>query len=352
MACVLPKFFIAVRIVFTFEFHSLLSPVQHLMSRVTGRKPPSAGRASLTVTSNGIDSTVSELFASYPIKIIAPNIVYDRRAVLAFVLSFGGGLVPGDHVELHAHVCSNARLGLLTQGSTKVYKSLPPEKHIAVQNLVVTVDNGAALLLLPDPVQPFRDSKYKQHQKFLIDRHASLVVLDWVSEGRRALSESWDFRSFSSCNEIWMTLANPNTAGSETGGTKERLLLRDNMILDNEASQNSAYTAQVSMNSMGVFGTLIISGAFFAKVGQFFMREFAAQPRIGAKDWSNKSIPQHHPTPEGLIWSAASVRGCTVVKFGADEVDKARRWLRGMLTAEGTIESEFGHHFLMCLQDR
>lgn len=149
-----------------------------------------------------------------------------------------------------------------------------------------------------------------------------------------------------------MTEADSGAIESEAGRTKDRLILRDNMMLENESSHAYGCTARTSMNSMGVFGTLIISGALFAEVGCFFVREFAAQPRIGARAWPTQSMPEHRPTPEGLIWTAASVRGCTVVKFGAGEVDTARRWLREMLTAEGTIQLEFGSKFLMCLQDR
>lgn len=321
-----------------------------------GRKPCPQGQASLSVKSDGTDSTVCQLSASYPVKLIAPNIAHDRRAVLAFILSYGGGLVPGDRAELNMHVHKKARLGLLTQGSTKIYKSLPASPA-AVQNLTVTVAEDAALLLLPDPIQPFWSSTYKQHQIFRMHQHASLIFLDWVSEGRRTMGESWSLTSFCSKNEVWRipdvdsTAESGGTEKSESEPKKSRLLLRDNMILGNDDKHPSGCSAYSSMNGMGIFGTLVIGGVLFQELGVFFLQAFAKQPRVGEKNWS-KDEKQQEKVPEGLLWTAASVRGFTVVKFGAKEVDVARRWLRDMLTSQGTIAQEFGSRFLLCLQDR
>ena len=52
----------------------------------------------------------------------------------------------------------------------------------------------------------------------------------------------------------------------------------------------------------------------------------------------------------GVLWSAANVRGCVVVKFGAKTVEAGREWIGSMLDHEGSIASEFGDKALMCLR--
>lgn len=96
------------------------------------------------------------------------------------------------------------------------------------------------------------------------------------------------------------------------------------------------------------------------------MKEFKSLPRLGGKSWtpSAKSIAEEgsdyfdagskvrrreQEAEDGVLWTAAQVRGFVLVKFGAKQVDGARRWLGGMLRREGSVQREFGHQALFCL---
>lgn len=102
-------------------------------------------------------------------------------------------------------------------------------------------------------------------------------------------------------------------------------------------------------------------------VGDFFLTEFAALPRIGSRDWrsaetrqkedDNKTEPEEWrservelETEEGIVWTAANVRGCVVIKFAAANVQAGREWIGNMLLREGSIEKQFGEDALMCVQ--
>ena len=116
-------------------------------------------------------------------------------------------------------------------------------------------------------------------------------------------------------------------------------------------------------DGMGAFGTLILHGQQFSALKQLFMHEFKDLPRIGAKTWASEETPeatvsesqawsqqrQKREVADGLLWTAAELRGFVVVKFGAQAVEGARRWLREMLNREGTVEREFGPQALLCL---
>ncbi|POS79470.1 urease accessory protein UreD [Diaporthe helianthi] len=306
----------------------------------------------------------------YPLKLISPPKNHQQdKSVLVFLLSYGGGLVGGDTVSLNIDVQRDARLSIVTQGHTKIFKSAAPD-IVTRQTLNVTIQDGAALCLLPDPVQPFAESVYEQTQIFkLRGPGASLFLLDWVTQGRSARGEDWDLIRWVGRNEVWWSSA-AATKGSGSGGGGGRLLVRDAVKLDGMASLSAAAKdLRATMYGLGIFGTLILRGPLAKSLGEFFVAEFAALPRIGARDWRTEEakLPSEGEVArdphvvwreerlemerrEKVLWSAAGVRGCVVVKFGAATVEAGRLWIGAMLANEGTVEEQFGDQALMCVR--
>lgn len=305
--------------------------------------------------------TISTLSYTYPLKLIAPSpiILPGQIVLLIFLLTYGGGLVAGDAIDLTITLSAQTRLALVTQGSTKVFKSLN-RSIISRQTLDVRIGNGAGLCYLPDPTQPFAQSCYEQKQVFTLEERGSLCVLDWVSEGRSARGEKWDFWRWQGKNEVW-TL--PSGKEIRKGSLViPRLLLRDNVILDSGQGDLTEGLSR-KMDGLGIFGTLILRGPLFESLASFFTAEFAKLPRIGGRDWSSgidapklsakeeqRAARQKEETADGLLWTAASIRGLVVVKFGAREVEGARRWLSNMLKEEGSVQREFSDGALLCLR--
>lgn len=303
-------------------------------------------------------SGIEAISYQYPLKLISPSPSADQKSALVFLLSYGGGLVGGDRVTLSIRIHPGARLSLVTQGHTKVFKS-PSSDVVTSQEIHVHVDDDAALCLLPDPVQPFEHSVYTQTQIFKASSRASLCLLDWVTHGRGARGENWSFVSWTGRNEVWLQ----NT----DQGSKDQLLVRDTVILSKDGSMSLGLPLSNTMHRMSVFGTLILRGDIMIPIGDFFMAEFAALPRLGSRDFrskedqeeedKNKSDFEHWRSwrikmeeRQGILWSAAPVRGCVVVKFGAPTVEAGRDWIGAMLLKEGTISSHFGDPALMCVK--
>lgn len=294
----------------------------------------------------------------YPLKLISPTPSAELKSVLVFLLSYGGGLVGGDSVHLSITVKDGSKLSLVTQGHTKIFKSPSPD-IVTSQTLDVQVDDGAALCLLPDPVQPFESSVYTQKQIFRVKPKSSLCFLDWVTQGRTARGEDWSFVRWKGCNEVWLDDASQKT--------KQRLLVRDTVILSGPDSVLMGQPLRDTMHKLAVFGTLILRGEQMKQAGEFFMAEFDALPRIGARDfrsaeahaaeesklssferWRSGRIKMERG--HGILWSAAHVRGCVVVKFGARTVEGGRDWVGTMLMKEGSIAEQFGDQALMCVR--
>ena len=306
---------------------------------------------------------ISTLTYTYPLKLIAPSPTAlpgsGQIVLLVFLLTYGGGLVAGDAIDLSISLAAETRLALVTQGSTKIFKSLAPS-IVSRQKLVVRIGNGAGLCYLPDPTQPFAQSCYEQKQVFTLEEKGNLCVLDWVSEGRSARGEKWDFWRWQGKNEVWMLPSNGTREKDVLG--KPRLLLRDNLILDSgQVDLRDGLLRR--MDGLGVFGTLILRGPLFENLARFFTGEFVKLPRIGGRNWSSstdapkpsiedeqRAARQKEEVKDGLIWTAANVRGLVVIKFGAMEVEGARRWLGNMLREEGSVQREFGDAALLCLR--
>lgn len=319
---------------------------------------PGEGRIVVGTLPNHL-STLEQISYQYPLKLISPSPKADQAGVLVFLLSYGGGLVGGDQVNLTTEIRSGAKLSIVTQGHTKIFQSVSPNV-VTRQKLQVELQKDAALCLLPDPVQPFENSVYEQIQIFNVALGASLCLLDWVTHGRSARGENWSLARWVGRNEIW--------ASNIPGSAKPRLLVRDAIILDGQDRSAQLQTLQESMYKHAIVGTLILRGPMMKKTGEFFLSEFAQLPRLGARDfrsaetrereaaaprspienWRKTRLAQEKEA--NLLWSAANVRGCVVVKFGAATVEAGRTWIGSMLLREGSIEREFGEQALMCVR--
>ncbi|GJJ78710.1 urease accessory protein [Entomortierella parvispora] len=138
----------------------------------------------------------------------APRIVY--------MITYGGGLLADDHPDLDLVLTRHARLLVLGQGNTKIYKSPRPDYPPCSQTLHSTVGPGALLLFLGPAVVACEDSSVFLRHEILLqaqrrlpsstsssssssntededDELPSCVVLDWIAGGRGE-EERWKAR--------------------------------------------------------------------------------------------------------------------------------------------------------------
>ena len=193
-------------------------------------------------------------------------------------------------------------------------------------------------------------------------------MVEWVNQGRKARGEEWGARGWRSRVDVF----------EMTAGGGKRLVVRDNIVLENNQRGNGVGEQGEVKNRMdgyGVVGTLILMGPVFASLAKFFVGEFEGLERIGGRDWGGsggrdddrggkaggkeeeerrrrerwRADRQSMEKEQGVVWTACHVRGgkCCVVKFMAREMQGARDWLGGMLREEGTVGREFGEGGLM-----
>ena len=73
-----------------------------------------AGKGRIEVRSDGCEAVLSELSYSYPLKLLSPRLSLPD-VVVVYALTYGGGIVAGDSINLHANVEDGMSLVLLTQ---------------------------------------------------------------------------------------------------------------------------------------------------------------------------------------------------------------------------------------------
>lgn len=135
-------------------------------------------------------SVVSRAFATSPLRLLTP--ANHGHAAWVYTSSYGGGLVDGDAIAMHATVGTGACAFVSTQASTKVYRS----PHGTRVEMSADVGDDGLLILAPDPVVCFAQSRYHQTQRFDLAGRAGLVLFDWLSSGRRESGERWAFDEY------------------------------------------------------------------------------------------------------------------------------------------------------------
>ncbi len=220
-------------------------PVQHRL-----------GDAALGVSLVHGLSAATTAWARSPMKLLTPR--SRGESVWAYTSSFGGGMVAGDRTHLEVTVDAGARCFLSTQASTKVYRN--PTHLPCSHELVANVGEDALLIVAPDPVQCFAESRYEQRQQFNLSSSANLVLVDWMSGGRTARGERWSFQRYLSRNLI------------ERDGKK---LLVDALLLD---STDGALHSKFRGGRFNCFATAVILGPRLQTFAKKILEWSAEQP--------------------------------------------------------------------------
>ncbi len=138
--------------------------------------------------------------ASSPLKLLIPR--RPGPAAWVYTSTHGGGLVAGDRIDLTIRLGPNSKCTISTQSSTKVYRN--PTGIPCRQSLQAFIDQGATLVVAPDPVTCFAGAAYEQTQRFDIQSGGGLVLIDWLTSGRHACGERWAFSWYRSRFEVFL----------------------------------------------------------------------------------------------------------------------------------------------------
>ena len=229
--------------------------------------PIVAGTGLLRFARVGSRTVVQQTFATSPLKMLNPRA--SDRAASVYTATYGGGLVGGDAIHLTVDVEPGARAVLTTQSSTKVYRSMRP----ATQQVIARVGDGALLVVGPDPIVCFAGSSLRQVQRYDLHRGASLVVVDWITSGRRAMGERWAFDSYEGRLEV---------------RREDRTILYDSVRLTREDGP-----IVERMGRFNVCATVVVIGPLVAAPAATLISEIANLPVTPRADVVISAAPLH-----------------------------------------------------------
>lgn len=144
---------------------------------------------------------VTDIQYFYPLKIIVPMHASQSNCKWIYFITYGGGLVQGDQVQISMELTENCCVLVTSQSSTKVYNC--DDGIESRQFFNYTVGNYSLLSLLPDPVVCYENSLYAQQQVVYLLEFANLIMVDWLTAGRVARGECWKFHRLKSLNKIY-----------------------------------------------------------------------------------------------------------------------------------------------------
>jgi hypothetical protein len=80
------------------------------------------GKGTAILRANGCEAMFTNLSYTYPLKILSPQASSSLPVGIAYIISYGGGLVSGDRIDLDIDVGEGAYLVLLTQVGTRTFE--------------------------------------------------------------------------------------------------------------------------------------------------------------------------------------------------------------------------------------
>ncbi|HEX8792480.1 MAG TPA: urease accessory protein UreD [Polyangiaceae bacterium] len=187
-----------------------------------------AARNSVVARRIGGSTVLSEARATSPLRLVSPRFAGTSSACVCLV-TFGGGLLDGDAIDVSLSVEEGATLVAFTQASTKVFRGAARQ--------TLTADVRGTLVFLPHAVSCFEGARYTQRIDVRLAGGGSCVLLDAFTSGRPAYGERWAMEALDLCTTV---------------RRDDRTLVRDGLVLDEDvAARASPYDA---------FGTLVAIG--------------------------------------------------------------------------------------------
>ncbi len=99
-----------------------------------------------------------------------------------FVITSTGCVVQGDRLAMELALGPHAQAHVTTQAASKIHAM---DANYAVQVQSITVDAGAYLEFLPDPVIPHRHARFVSDTRLVIDPTATMLWSEIIQPGRK-----------------------------------------------------------------------------------------------------------------------------------------------------------------------
>ncbi|MEV6164779.1 urease accessory protein UreD [Streptomyces sp. NPDC052052] len=134
-----------------------------------------------------------ERYQKTPLQIMRPLWIDPAMPGMSYVylMATGGGIAQADRYRMDFRCGPGTEVHLTTQAATKIFRM---EHDYASQRVQLTAHEDAYVEYLPDPLIPFRDSRFYQRTEVTVASGATVVIGDTVTAGRLARGERHAYR--------------------------------------------------------------------------------------------------------------------------------------------------------------
>lgn len=195
---------------------------------------------------------------------------------LVHLHNISGGILGGDHLEIHLEVEPGATAQVTSTGATRVYRSRPDAPD-AEQTIDVQIGAGGLLEYLPDLLIPFAGSRYRQSTRITLADNAGLFWWETIAPGRAARGELFAYDLL----QVRFDLA-----------ALGKPIAREHFVLEPQQRPLSA------LASLGPYRYL--SSFYICRVGLETTRWLGLEEQLGA-------LAEEHSQPGETIWGASSL---------------------------------------------
>ena len=114
-----------------------------------------------------------------------------------FIMSSSGGILQGDRVTIEIALSAGAEAHVTTQAATKIHEM---DTNYATQIQDIVLGEHAYLEYLPDPIIPFKHSRFVSKTRLSVDASATLLYSEILMPGRKYYEngEIFEYDLFSS----------------------------------------------------------------------------------------------------------------------------------------------------------
>jgi urease accessory protein len=144
------------------------------------------GRVALAVAAVAGASRRTRVHEAGSLRVRFPNGT-SRATLDAVIVNTAGGMTGGDRFNIDMTVGAGARLSVTTAAAEKIYRSLGPDTHVAVN---ADVGPGGALAWLPQETILFDQVRLRRTIDIELARDASLLLAEAIVFGRSAMGEA------------------------------------------------------------------------------------------------------------------------------------------------------------------
>jgi Urease accessory protein UreH len=161
-----------------------LAPYHDEPAQMPSAAPGKVGQLRLRFAHRGDRTVLADLYRQAPL-LVQRALYWDEampEMACVFVLTTSGGVLQGDRLRIDLALEAGARAHVTTQSATKIQEM---DANYAAQIQDIVLADDAYLEYLPEPIIPYRNSRFITHTRITLPESATALYAEIQLPGRK-----------------------------------------------------------------------------------------------------------------------------------------------------------------------